>query len=69
MLHATSQDEAAHLGALGLKAPIAAIPNGVDVPAKTSRERKAQAPRVATFLFRVHPKKGLPMLLYTRGRS
>jgi glycosyltransferase involved in cell wall biosynthesis len=63
-LHATSEEEAAQFRALGLKPPIAVIPNGVDVPTKGSADRDGAGDRVAVFLSRVHPKKGLPMLLH-----
>jgi glycosyltransferase involved in cell wall biosynthesis len=63
-LHATSEEEAAQFRVLGLKTPIAVIPNGVDVPPEGIADRDAAGDRVAAFLSRVHPKKGLPMLLH-----
>lgn len=64
VLHATSAQEAAEFRALGLRAPVAIVPNGVDLPALPARpQRPPGAPRVALFLSRVHPKKGLPRLL------
>lgn len=63
-LHATSAQEAAEFRALGLRAPIAIVPNGVDLPPLSLRRARAVgAPRVALFLSRVHSKKGLPLLL------
>jgi glycosyltransferase involved in cell wall biosynthesis len=58
VLHATSQKEAFNLRQLGVTAPIAVIPNGVDIPKmvqKTSNGSEA----TALFLSRIHPKKGL----------
>jgi len=121
LLHATSDQEAQALRDRGLTAPIAIIPNGVDVPeedvggdcdgradrprsahlspagqnandhAVSSRPRgesrtseaacpylhrtqtqptnlSSSAPRTALFLSRIHPKKGLPMLLEAWAR-
>ncbi len=70
LLHATSEQEAEALRARGLTAPITIIPNGVDLPAAGALnsipklEFKIQnSIRTALFLSRVHPKKGLPLLL------
>lgn len=63
LLHATSAMEADNLRALGLCMPIAVIANGVDLPPPVSRST-ARADRVALFLSRVHPKKGLLNLVH-----
>lgn len=64
LLHATAEDEAQDLRRLGLTQPIAIIPNGVTVPASISVAAHSDSgPRTALFLSRLHPKKGLPMLL------
>lgn len=64
-LHATAASEAANLRDLGLRQPIAVIPNGVSVPGDLAAHDKEErgAPRRALFLSRIHPKKGLPLLL------
>lgn len=62
VLHATSHQEAAEFRALGLKQPIAVIPNGVAMPGEVEksegRRQKAEA-KTLLFLSRIHPKKGL----------
>jgi len=68
-LHALSKGEAASFRRLGLKNPIAVIPNGVEPAA----EREAGLPswagqipaeeKVLLYLGRLHPKKGLRNLL------
>lgn len=64
VLHATADSEADHLTALGLGRPVAVIPNGVAVPSESVAEvREPDRTRRALFLSRVHPKKGLPLLL------
>jgi len=70
-LHANSIIEAQNLRSLGFRKPIAVIPVGVDM-----RERESRLPYLtgtstqsdgegpfALFLARIHPKKGVPMLL------
>jgi glycosyltransferase involved in cell wall biosynthesis len=56
-LHATSEMEAAGLRKLGLRQPIAVIPVGVNMPMLD--EVPKQGKRVALFLSRIHPKKGI----------
>jgi len=63
VLLATSEQEAANLRDLGLKPPIAVLPNGIQ-PVEGSPVDFAQArEKEVLFLSRIHPKKGLPMLL------
>ena len=60
-LHATSEEEASSLRALGLRQPIAVIPNGVDLPVLPAR--RPTRLRTALFLSRLNVKKGLLPLL------
>jgi glycosyltransferase involved in cell wall biosynthesis len=65
LLHATAPDEGENLRALGLRAPIAVVPNGVVVePAGDEAPRE----RVFLFLSRLHPKKGAHLLLEAVAR-
>ncbi|MCB9079362.1 MAG: glycosyltransferase [Anaerolineaceae bacterium] len=65
VIHATSESEAQNLRRLGLKQPIAVIPNGINLPAKvevnqTGRTKlNPKTSRSLLFLSRIHPKKGL----------
>jgi glycosyltransferase involved in cell wall biosynthesis len=62
--HATAESEAESIRRLGFKQPIAVIPNGVDLPEIFKPAVKPEgASKTALFLSRIHPKKGLPMLL------
>ncbi|MGH1579306.1 glycosyltransferase [Planktotalea sp.] len=59
-LHALNPAEASAMRALGLKQPIAIIPNGVDFPPLPSKPNAPDDPRrTLLFLGRLHPKKGL----------
>jgi len=70
LLHATSETEAESFRARGLNSPIAIIPNGVQVQNLefqmtdfTLNDSFKTENRTALFLSRIHPKKGLPLLL------
>jgi glycosyltransferase involved in cell wall biosynthesis len=67
-LHATAPQEAANLAAYSLGSPIRVIANGVDLPELTSTAPPAGV-RTALFLGRIHPVKGLPMLIEAWGRA
>jgi glycosyltransferase involved in cell wall biosynthesis len=65
MLHATSQVEYQEIRAAGFIAPVAIIPNGIDLP--TTRlvgSAFLPAQRTVLFLSRIHPTKGLDRLLH-----
>ncbi|MBV5329443.1 MAG: glycosyltransferase [Chlorobium sp.] len=59
LLHATAQQEAQNAANLGLRKPVAIIPNGVEVPQWRKRTVSMDAEKTIFFLSRVHPKKGL----------
>src|SRR5205085_10693564 len=71
-LRVTSEEELKSVRSFGLKNPVALIPNGIDVsdfenlPARAEGESLlpiTKDKRVLLFLSRVHPKKGLDLLL------
>ena len=69
-IHAINRAEAAAIRAFGLKNPICIIPNGVEVPASNAADRTPSWPahtisdrKVLLYLGRLHPKKGLSILL------
>lgn len=59
--HATSHEEYEDVRRLGFRQPVAVIPNGIDLPELKSRQRGER--RTLLFLARIHPKKGLDLLL------
>jgi len=62
VLHATSELEASELRLLGVRLPIAIIPNGVDMATVQPIHTTMKGSKQALFVGRIHPKKGLPML-------
>ncbi|MEZ0243281.1 MAG: glycosyltransferase [Sphingomonas sp.] len=71
LLHATAEIEESNARKLGLKGPFAVVANGVALPDHAATDRTAPTPRglrTALFLSRIHPKKGLPMLVRAWGR-
>ncbi len=66
LIHATSRQECESIRAAGFRNPVCVIPNGIEVPAApvpASTPRRAGDPRRCVFLSRIHPKKGLPLLV------
>lgn len=66
LFHATCQEEAERIRRLGFRTPIAVIPNGVAYPTDLPRERN-HSRRTLFFLSRLHPKKGLDLLVEAWG--
>ena len=62
-IHVTSTMEKEHVEDLGLSLPVAVVPNGVVVPDRWPAPMPREGRRRALFLSRLHPKKGLPLLL------
>lgn len=64
-LHATAESEYQNIRNLGLKAPVAVIRNGVDMPEMDSEifKGKSSSEKQLLFLGRVHPTKGVDLLL------
>jgi len=68
-LHATAAQEAENLRAFSLSPPIHAIANGVDLPDLPHSAPAGGRARTALFLGRIHPVKGLPMLIEAWARA
>lgn len=62
LLHATSEQEFRDIRARGFMAPVAIIPNGIDLPELTPRTPNRNA-RTLLFLSRIHPIKSVETLL------
>jgi glycosyltransferase involved in cell wall biosynthesis len=61
-IHATAESEYEDVRRMGLCQPVCVIPHGIDVP---DAARKPKGPkRQLLFLGRVHPKKGVDILLH-----
>lgn len=66
--HATSEQEYEDIRAFGLRQPVAVIPNGIDVDGAGVPEARRQGARTVLSLGRIHPKKGLDILLRAWAR-
>jgi len=65
-IHATALSEAESIRNLGYKNPIAVIPNGIDLseyPLKDKKNEVSNRKNTLLFLSRIHPKKGIEILL------
>ena len=63
LIHATSEVERIDIREQGFTAPVAVIPNGIDLPPMTQRQGPAFE-RTLLFLSRIHPVKGIDRLLH-----
>jgi glycosyltransferase involved in cell wall biosynthesis len=59
--HATADSEYCDLRAMGFRQPVAVIQNGIDIPYLQERARSSR--RTLLFLGRIHPVKGVDVLL------
>jgi glycosyltransferase involved in cell wall biosynthesis len=72
-LRALTTDEVDDYRRLGLSSPIAVVPSGVEVPDGVNADLfyemypQLRGKRIVLFLGRLHPKKGLPLLLQAWG--
>ncbi len=76
-IHAITQDEVEHIKAFGVHSPIFMIPNGIDpeefreLPPREELERRypeLNGKKVLLFLGRIHPIKGLDILIEAFGQ-
>jgi glycosyltransferase involved in cell wall biosynthesis len=69
IIHATAPEEAANISRLDIGVPVEVVPNGVDLPKLTAQPGSTrQKPLTMLFMSRVHPKKGLPLLIEALSR-
>ncbi len=68
LVQATSEAEVEDIRRLGVRGPVALVRHGVAVPEVLPPAGPAPGPRQAVFLSRVHPKKGLPLLVEAWAR-
>ena len=62
LLHATCEAEYEDIRRLGLKQPVLIVPNGIDIP-RLKDFHNRQDIRTLIFISRIHPKKGIEILL------
>lgn len=60
---ATSKMEATNIRNIGINAPIAVIPNGIDVSEYRCRQSEINVKKQICFISRIHQKKGLELLI------
>ena len=61
-MHATSEAEYEDIRRLGFNQPVLIVPNGIDLP-KLKVSRSSKDFRTLIFISRIHPKKGIDILL------
>lgn len=68
MLHATSESELVDIRRKGLEQPVCVVPNGIDIPEVADACPKSRNKRQLLFLARIHPTKGVDILLRAWAR-
>lgn len=68
LLHGTSTRETVRFKTLGLRPPTAMVPWGVSIPPAPTSHPAGTTARIALFVGRIYPVKGLPMLIEAWGR-
>ena len=66
-LHALTQEEYQAIRAYGLKNPVAIIPNGISLPKVQPEKNSESSKKTLLYLGRLHPIKGLDLLLDALG--
>lgn len=64
--HATAASEYDDIRRMGFRQPVAVIPNGIDIPLERPPARSSR--RTILFLGRIHPNKGVDVLVLAWGR-
>jgi len=67
-LHATAEIEYHDIKRKGLCAPVAVIPIGIEIPSEHKPFKHTREPRRLLFLSRIHPTKGIDILLRAWAR-
>ncbi|MCK9609082.1 MAG: glycosyltransferase [Methylomonas sp.] len=62
-IHVTAESEYEDVREFGYKGPICIVPNGIDLPSGQSNKNLNSNKRKLIFISRVHPKKGIELLL------
>ena len=62
LIHATAELEKQNIQKLGFTNPIAVVPNGIDLT-EIKQTKQAYGTKKMVFLSRIHPKKGIELLL------
>lgn len=63
MFHATAETEYDSIRASGFQQPVIVLPNGIDLPPLREPRSRSRTRRQLLFLARIHPIKGLDILL------
>ena len=62
-IYATAEMEAQHIRELGFKNPVCVIPNGIETDGYPCRKDPSKVRKQILFLSRIHPKKGIEVLI------